>query len=184
MVHWLTKILFSVIAIKQMFSDLLLSDDGSSGRRLREPSGRSRRSVDRTLGNPACPKGLSLPGQVPDPLQARRQHRVEGKHYEPVYSLNLYIEALHLTQPSHLNRLLSSLEWLTAPFIWWPIDFHCSVFISAAGFVLEVANWLVDASGFCNSRNYAIRELRDLKIFLQDLEQTPCRVIHDDIRFG
>lgn len=26
-------------------------------------------------------------------------------------------------------------------------------------------------------------ELRDLRIFLQDLEQTPSRVIHGDIRF-
>lgn len=28
-----------------------------------------------------------------------------------------------------------------------------------------------------------MRELRDLRVFLQDLEQTPSRVIHDDIRF-
>lgn len=40
-----------------------------------------------------------------------------------------------------------------------------------------------DASGFRNSRNSAMWELRDLRIFLQDLEQTPSRVIHDDIRF-
>lgn len=41
----------------------------------------------------------------------------------------------------------------------------------------------VDASGFCKNRNPAMWELRDLRIFLQDLEQTPRRVIHDDIRF-
>lgn len=136
-----TRVSLLVLSCKSInkikfFSSSLSSDDGSSSRRARKPRGRPGRSAAGTLGNSARPQRLSLPGQVPDPLQAGRQQWLEGSAFKLLHHFSAALILALIRSSSSKTRLPSSPDdWRRHSFDGWLV-FNGGVYVR---FILKVA---------------------------------------------